>query len=116
YPGKPLPLAVSPSSKPSSEAPAEFADRTAKLKKFIEGLSKFGEGQSYESAHAKLALRAIEVIAERQALGQEKEIDPLPEPAGTAAEKAYVDAASKLYDGLVKVIAGYEASTDARKQ
>src|SRR5439155_25693802 len=77
------PLAVSPTSRPSSAAraapaapaaPAEFADRAAKLQHFIGVMVKLNESHSYETAHARLALRAIEVIAERQSLLKDKKI------------------------------------------
>jgi hypothetical protein len=104
-------------SRTTTRPTTQFADQSAKLKTFLDRLNKLGESHGYEAAHARLALRSIEVIAERKALQQSKQITPLPDAtAQKAAEQLYLDTAKKLYDGLELVIAGYAKSPGERKQ
>jgi len=43
-------------------------------------------------------------------------LPPLPEASQAAAEKSYVEAATKLCDGLDAVMKSYEKSSDERAQ
>jgi hypothetical protein len=86
-------------------ADAALKQRGERLLVFVENLRKSGLADSYEAAHAKLAIRAIEVIPERQQLIEKGAIAKLPAASQAAADKSYVDTANKLYDGLVAAIA-----------
>ena len=87
-------------SKPAKEddvdVPAEFADRAAKLAELINRTPK----DSYEAAHAQLALDAMKVITRRQKLFADGKLQTLPGPSQAAADKSYIDTANKLYAGL----------------
>jgi hypothetical protein len=103
-------------TKSAVEPPAELAERFRKLGAFRSAMKKAGLTGTYADAHAALAERAFGVIAERKQLAADGKIETLPEPSATAAEKSYVDAANKLFDGLVKVMERYARSHDPQEQ
>lgn len=69
----------------------------------------------YERAHAQLAIDAINTIAARRQLLDSGKLVPLPEPAKSAADKAYVDTALKLCQGLELRLRTYEKSGEPEK-
>ncbi len=95
------------------EAVASLNARAARLADLRERLVAAGIGDSYEAAHAQLALDAIAVIHQRRQLLAEGGIDPLAEPERqAAADELYVEAATKICDGLEAVLTSYEESDD----
>lgn len=108
-----------PSSLPKVEVPGELAglsERIDRLREFHARLVKAGLGESYEAAHAKLALEFIAVTGERLKLLTEGKLQRLPEPSQTAADKSYMDTAVKLCDGLEKVLQAGANSDDPHKK
>lgn len=102
-----------------SELPPEIATLDASLKKFRDfhgRLAAAGQDDSYEAAHARLAVRAADAAYRRLKLLSEGKIGRLPEPSQYAADRSYFIAAARLCDGLVSVLESYEKSTDPRKQ
>jgi hypothetical protein len=118
-PAERLPDAPSPDAPPAT-AQAETPDhRTcmARLRTFLQRLSETASDQTYEAAHARLALSAMEVIAERQQLMAAGKLTPLPDPKrAAAADQCYVDTANQLYAGLEKLLQSYAGSKDPRKR
>ena len=118
-PAERLPDAPSPDAPPAA-AQAETPDhRTcmARLRTFLQRLSETASDQTYEAAHARLALSAMEVIAERQQLMAAGKLTPLPDPKrAAAADQCYVDTANQLYAGLEKLLQSYAGSKDPRKR
>jgi hypothetical protein len=105
--------------KAPSPIPADLAfleQRAAKLRLFQRGLLKAGQGHTYEAAHVKLALDSTATIHERRRLLAEGKLKVLPEPSKTAADKAYLDTAVKLCDGLEAVLKSYEKSDQPQRQ
>lgn len=98
------------------EVPADLTEKRAQLAAFLDRLASAGRGESYEAAHARLALACMAAIPARQRLLASGQLAPLPEASQAAADRSYVDAASRLYDGLEAVLKGYAASPDARKR
>jgi hypothetical protein len=89
----------------------------ARLRTFLQRLSETASDQTYEAAHARLALSAMEVIAERQQLMAAGKLTPLPDPKrAAAADQCYVDTANQLYAGLEKLLQSYAGSKDPRKR
>ncbi len=74
-------------------------------------------GNSYEAAHAKLALECVATAHKRfEALGQGR-LRPLTNAASeSAADQLYFQTARKIADGLSRALAGYENSADAEKR
>ncbi len=88
----------------------------AKLSKFHERLAGANLGESYEAAHARLAIEAAAAFHERLRLLAAGKLAPLPEPSAYAADKCYLATAARLCDGLAKTIASYRGSDDPRKK
>lgn len=89
----------------------------ARLRCFHDRLVQARLTDSYEAAHARLAVEYVSVLAERRRLLSEGKIQPLPDTARQcAADRSYVETAIKLCDGLLNVVKGYERSEDARKK
>jgi len=105
---KPLDAAVSPEL-------AALETRATKLSKFRNQLVEAGLGDSYEAAHAKLAADYLDTVCARRQLLAAGKLQPLPELSQTAADKSYIDTATRLYDGLETVLKSYEKSTDPHK-
>jgi len=95
---------------------AGLNDRLAKLRKFHERLAAAGLAESYEAAHARLAIEAASAFNDRLRLLADGKLAPLPEPAAYAADKCYLATAARLCDGLAKTIASYKGSTDPRRK
>jgi hypothetical protein len=98
-----------------SEFP-ELDARGAKMRLIYARLKEAGLGESYEAAHARLALGYISTVYERRKLQSEGKLPQLPEPSQAAADKCYVDTAIKLCDGLENVIKSYSDSDDPEKK
>jgi hypothetical protein len=105
-----------PTIEPHDQKLATLVKRSARLRKFHDLLTESGVPAEYESAHARLAAECIAVIQQRRQLQAEGKLTPLPEKSQTAADQSYVDAASRLCDGLAKMLDGYGRSEDAREQ
>jgi hypothetical protein len=90
--------------------------RAVRLRNFSERLAKAGLDESYEAAHARLALRCIAIIHIRQQLQRDGQIASLPGVSQVAADKSYVDTAVKICDGLEKVLDSYKIANDSNQQ
>ncbi len=66
--------------------------------------------------YARLALDYVATLAHRGRLLGEGKLTRLPDDRQRAADKAYVETAVKLCDGLATVLASYAESKDARKK
>jgi hypothetical protein len=95
---------------------SELASRATELRDFHSRLAAAKLEHSYEAAHARLALRCLEVIDERRQLQAAGKLKPLPPSSQAAADKSYHDTATKLRDGLEQVLSGYEKSADSNRQ
>jgi len=90
--------------------------RAQKLRAFSQRLFGALLGDSYEAAHARLAVECVATALERARLRAAGKIELLPEPSQTAADQSYIVTAAKLCDGLEAVLRTYEGSADPRKQ
>ena len=103
--------------------PAKGIDSVAHLRTSYERLrglharlAQAGLADSYEAAHARLAIESVAVLQTRQALLSQGKLKRLPEPSQSAADKSYIETAVRLCDGLVKVLASYADSKDPRRR
>lgn len=102
--------------RPSAEPASDLEDLRAKaLRQFCQRLAATGLDQTYEAAHAQMALRCFEVVRLRQAGLATGTIKSLPEPAEAAAERLYADSATKTWQGLSTLMESYETSKDDLK-
>ncbi len=104
----------------AAEVPPELADleaRAQKMRALRERLVAAGLRNSYEAAHAQLALDCIATVRDRRQLLTEGKLQPLPDEARqAAADQLYVDTAVKLCDGLGAVLDSYETSDDPHQR
>ncbi|MFV2068924.1 MAG: hypothetical protein ACC645_18310 [Pirellulales bacterium] len=101
------------------EVPAELKalrDRAARFGRFAVRLDRAGLGATYEAAHARLAARYVSTILARRAMQATGRIRPLSEASQVAADKSYVDTATRLCAGLEQVLAGYAGGKNARER
>jgi len=90
--------------------------RAARLRDFERRLAAAGLGASYEAEHARLAADCVAIAGERRELIKRGEIKPLPQASEVATDGCYVDAATKLCDGLEAVLKSYQDAGDPQKR
>jgi hypothetical protein len=101
----------------SSPEASGLEARAARLRRFHARLVAAGKGESYEAAHARLAVRYLATCQQRMKLLAQGKLKRLPEESQHAADKSYFATAAKLCQGLEKVLEGYAKSADpARKE
>jgi len=91
---------------------AALDTRARRLRTFCRKLEAAGLGESYEAAHAQLAVEAVEVIHERHAMIADGKLAQLAAPSQAAADQSYEDTAAKLMEGLEAAIKACEDSPD----
>ncbi len=89
--------------------------RYDRMEKFLKRLEQANLGDGYPAAHVRLARAAIRVTLERHSRGQSASVTVLSEPARVAANRLYVQTATRLADGLDAVLHAYEKSSDPRE-
>jgi hypothetical protein len=89
----------------------------ARLRKFHGLLVKKGLGDTYEAAHARLAIDCLATAHARLGGLEQGKLKPLANPGSQgAADQSYLDATGKLTDGLTAILAAYEKSAEPQKQ
>lgn len=79
---------------------ARLDARAGRLRAFHRKLVAEGRGDSYEAAHAKLAMDAVRVIHVRREMLAAGKLPRLSEASQAAADQSYRKTARKLIDGL----------------
>jgi hypothetical protein len=90
--------------------------RVAALGEFYRRLADAGLGQSYEAAHARLAVACMAATVTRLKLLADGKLRRLPAVRQAAADKSYVDTVAKLCDGLEKTVKSYQTSENPEKK
>lgn len=101
---------------PPPEDLKTLVERSKKMRSFTEALAAAGLGQGYEAAHARLAADSVTALLLRREMQAAGKIKPLPEATQKAADRSYIDAATRLCDGLESTLAGYADSSDTSRQ
>jgi hypothetical protein len=104
------------SPSPAFAGLALLDDQVRKLHDFHHRLVAAGFGDSYEAAHAQLALDAVAAVQARARMQTEGKIPPPPEASQAAADRSYEDTVVRLYEGLDDVLRSAEGSADARRR
>jgi hypothetical protein len=102
-----------------SSASADLAaleKRAARLRDFERRLTAAGLGASYEAEHARLAADCVATARQRRELIKNGKIKPLPQATEAAADRCYVESATKLCDGFEAVLMNYENAGDPQKR
>jgi len=90
--------------------------RVGAISGFYDRLVEAGLGESYEAAHARLAVAYLDTTATRLKMVAEGKLPLLPEVSQSAADRSYVETTIRLCDGLEKVMQSYATSADPQKQ
>ena len=91
-------------------------DRAARIRRFHAALVAAKLQDTYEAAHARLAVNSLLAAHERAELLSAGKLSPLPPRSQAAAEKVYLSTTAKLCGGLEKILDAYPGSSDARKK
>ncbi|HVV71510.1 MAG TPA: hypothetical protein VHI52_08435, partial [Verrucomicrobiae bacterium] len=119
------PQLTKPADAPSPESASKLGpvvsgqvllQRLARFRRFDKALRHAGYRDSYEAAHARLALNCL--LAAHGRLGRLKtgELTPLPAPSEAAADQLYLSTTAKLCDGLETFLETQRGSVDPRKR
>jgi len=92
------------------------AAKVARLRAFHARCEGAGLGESYEAAHARLAVECWAAMCERAALQARGALPALPPPSRDAANRSYLEATQRLCRGLEQTIAAYAGLPDPRKR
>ncbi|MGZ4964629.1 MAG: hypothetical protein ACXWC8_18905, partial [Limisphaerales bacterium] len=91
--------------------------RETRILDFCRRMDQAGFHDRYERTHAALCRDAIDVVFERKTEVAAGKLKPLPQASQKAADKSYVDAANRLFDGLEVLLRRYQSSSEpTRKQ
>jgi hypothetical protein len=100
----------------ASSISAALVKRAARLRDFERRLTAAGLGASYEAEHARLAADCVATARQRRELIKTGKINPLPQAREAAADRCYLETATKLCDGLEAVLKKYENASDPQKR
>ncbi|GAF87031.1 unnamed protein product, partial [marine sediment metagenome] len=90
--------------------------KITRIRKFYQGLVSAGLAESYEAAHARLAIECMAATCERFKMLSDGKLKRLPDQSQYAADKSYIIATAKLCEGLERTVASYEDSEDAHQK
>ena len=106
-------------SVPRASSEVEFKMLLAKVnrvRRFYQAMVQAGNANTYEAAHARLAVQCI-VAARERVMGLAAGTLPrLPARSAAAADRLYLSTTAKLCDGSTKVLDGYSNASDARQR
>lgn len=91
-------------------------DRANRIRRFHAALVKAGLQDTYEAAHARLAVNCLLTARSRSDLLTAGKLTALPPRSETAADQLYLSTAQKLCEGLEKVLDHCQNSSDAGKR
>ena len=95
---------------------AEIDIRIARIREFHRRLLSAGLADSYEAAHARLAVEYLATTLERFTMLAEGKLKRLSDQSQAAADKSYISTTSKLCAGLEQTLASYKGSEDDYKK
>lgn len=91
-------------------------DSARRINRFYDLLEEKRLTETYEAAHAKLALDSVCVIRTRLEMLKHNKIKPLPPRSQVAADSSYLEAALEICSGLEKVMQTYADAADSQKK
>jgi len=91
-------------------------DRTARLRRFHEAMVAAGLQDTYEAAHARLAVNCLLAAHARLDLMTAGKLAALAPRSEAAADNLYLSTAQKLCEGLEKVLNNSQGASDPRKR
>ncbi len=94
----------------------QLVSRVGGIRTFHKRLVDAGLGESYEAAHARLAVACLAAAHARMKSIGEGRLPALPGASQAAADFSYLETVRRLCDGLEKVVASYARADDRQKQ
>ena len=95
---------------------AALRGKTLSLDGFNGALQRAGFGDSYEAAHAQLALDAAQAVLSHRKLLATGTVKPLPPASQKAADESFVTAFTRLSAGLETKVKSYQDLPDRQKR
>lgn len=86
--------------------------RVARMRRFHESLVKAGLGDTYEAAHARLAVAFLATTHQRLVLLDQGGLERLPQASQLAADRLYLSTTEKLCEGLEQVLGRYQTAEE----
>ena len=96
--------------------PVEIDARITRIRKFHQGLVSSGLADSYEAAHARLAVEYLAATCERLKMLSEGKLKRLSGQSQYAADNCYFSTTAKLCEGLERTVDSYKDSEDAHEK
>ena len=94
----------------------QLVSRVAAIHAFQERLIDAGLGDSYEAAHARLAVTCLAAARSRREMISKGRLPPLPAASEAAADSSYLETVRRLCEGLENVVSSYANTDDRQKQ
>lgn len=107
---------VASKKEPSAPGLAEIDAKISRIRGFHEGLVSAGLAESYEAAHARLAVEYLAATCQRLKMLSEGRLERLSGQSQYAADKSYLSTTVKLCEGLERTVATYKDSEDAHRK
>ncbi|NQT41129.1 MAG: hypothetical protein HQ581_26795, partial [Planctomycetes bacterium] len=107
---------VASKKEPSAPGLAEIDAKITRIRKFHEGLVSAGLAESYEAAHARLAVEYLAATCQRLKMLSEGRLERLSGQSQYAADKSYLSTTAKLCEGLERTVATYKDSEDTHRK
>jgi hypothetical protein len=109
---KPAGVQVAIPKQTSTADVANLQQKAERLRNFLDKAHLAKLSETYEAAHARLAIQCIENGRLRRTLQDAGVIQPLGEKSQAAADQLYVDTAVKLCTGFERLLESYEKSPE----
>jgi hypothetical protein len=90
--------------------------RVERVQRFHAAMVKAGLAETYEAAHARLAVRCLAAARQRADLLAAGKLARLPERSQAAADKLYLNTVARLCDGLEKTLNACADAQDGPKR
>jgi hypothetical protein len=100
---------------PATEVATAYKQVT-RMRRLHERLTAAGLADSYEAAHARLAVDMLAAYHQRLQRLADGSLKPLPPASQIAADRSYVVTVRRLCDGLAKTLDTYKGTDDLRRK
>ncbi len=95
---------------------AEVTPRVERLRRFHERMQGASLGDTYEAAHARLAVESYVAACQRLELLRSGKLTPLPAVSEAAGERLYLSTIAKLATGFEQTVQIYGSASDPVKR
>lgn len=107
---------VAGEARPAHAEIASLESLTARLHRFESALRSAGLGTIYEATHARLSVQCTQVAVEHRKLVELGRLPKLAPESQLAADRSYFSTATKVAEGLARVVEGYKGTRSPERQ